>query len=466
MTVVTTEQVRRFARVFAGRVSAYGRYDESSGAKRVWTKQEAIPSDAYEKHLLGQGPYLGIIPIREDNTCLFGAIDIDEDGIDLDAIDAKIHAFEMPLVVVRSKSGGAHLYLFLAEPAPARTVVDALKRFRATLGRDKNPDGRPVEIFPKQTATKPTDPGNWINMPYWGHDGTNRYAVAAGKKLDLDAFLDLAEQRRINERVLQAWIDPSIGPFSDGPPCLQQLHRSGFPEGSRNTGLLNVGIFLRAKYPDAWEDALVNYNASLDAPLADRELQQIIRNLSRHEYLYTCEQHPIQPLCQKKECKKQQFGIGFFLTKLRLAEIPELADLVKVLTDPPQYRVKVNGAEIPLSSEQLQSPLLFKRLIFEQLNLVMPANVKPHEWDELLKKLLESQRQEEAPPEAGDRGLAVMFLRDFLMMRSKADGLEDVLRGLPWLDERDSRVYFRATDFAAFLQRRQFRHPQLPDRPR
>ena len=34
------------------------------------------------------------------------------------------------------------------------------------------------EIFPKQDAlAKPEDKGNWLNMPYFGGDATDRYGI-------------------------------------------------------------------------------------------------------------------------------------------------------------------------------------------------------------------------------------------------------------------------------------------------
>ena len=38
----------------------------------------------------------------------------------------------------------------------------------------------------------------------------------------------------------------------DGPPCLQVLTTQGFPEGTRNNGLFNIGIFYRMSNPDDW----------------------------------------------------------------------------------------------------------------------------------------------------------------------------------------------------------------------
>jgi hypothetical protein len=56
---------------------------------------------------------IGIVPIRDDATCVWGAIDIDLDKEpNLTVLAKQVHKLELPLIVCRSKSGGAHLYLF------------------------------------------------------------------------------------------------------------------------------------------------------------------------------------------------------------------------------------------------------------------------------------------------------------------------------------------------------------------
>jgi hypothetical protein len=56
--------------------------------------------------------------------------------------------------------------------------------------------------------------------------------------------------------------------LKDGPPCLQVLLRQGFPEGTRNNGLFNLGVYLRKAYPDDWETKILEYNqAIMDPPL-------------------------------------------------------------------------------------------------------------------------------------------------------------------------------------------------------
>ena len=77
----------------------------------------------------GKEPSLGIIPINDDNKCKWGAIDIDTyDGFDHKKLIKKIVGKKIPLVVCKSKSGGAHVFLFVSEPVLASRYANKTNR--------------------------------------------------------------------------------------------------------------------------------------------------------------------------------------------------------------------------------------------------------------------------------------------------------------------------------------------------
>lgn len=461
---ITREQVDRFRRLFIGRENAYGQYlDGEEGKKKVWTKREETPEQLWADHLEGKGPYLGQVPIRLDNTCYWGALDLDDDGTDLAAVATKVAELGLPLVVCRSKSGGAHLYLFLSEPVEAREVVAKLTEYRSALDMERNADGRAVEIFPKQTFLRGSEPGNWINLPYYSGDATNRYAVRPdGSRLTLAQFLDLAEASALTEAALSAAV-PVVAPeaddfFREGPPCLVTLHQLGFPAGTRNQGMYNVGCYLKLAYPDSWQTRLEEYNSAsgkVDPPLRKAELEGLIKSLEKREYVYKCNELPIQPHCQKAKCKKCKFGIGGFRSARQLAMMPEFSNLKKLMTDPPRWQLTVNDVvTLDLTTDELMLQTKFRKAAMEKANLVVPM-VKQFEWDETLRELLEDHEVVEAPADAGVVGQFTFLVREFLMNKTRADGREDLLRGLPW--EEEGRIYFRSSDLMTFLTRRGFR---------
>ena len=135
---------RRFMQRFAGLERAHGTYiigaSDRTDAKnklkgRALTKLEPVTEALWAAHLDGSGSGLGVVPIRDDASCTFGAIDIDAyDGLDLPALEAKCLALKFPLVICRSKSGGAHCYLFAEEPITAAEIRTALVEWSAALG--------------------------------------------------------------------------------------------------------------------------------------------------------------------------------------------------------------------------------------------------------------------------------------------------------------------------------------------
>lgn len=457
---VSEAVARRFATLFAGHTEARGAmWMAANGVDKakVKTLAEPVTDVTYTQHLAGTGPVLGVIPIRQDGTAYFGAIDLDDHSADLLALEAQVRALELPLVVCRSKSGGAHLYCFTQEAVSAATLIEALKTWRHALGKERNADGRRVEVFPKQASVEKLDSGNWINLPYYDHQHNElRYAINGDRRLSLEEFLDLAEAKAVSPARLSGAADPRLGPFATGPICLQVLHQEGMREGGRNTTLFNVALFFRARNEATWEAALRDYNDGLEAPLPERELEQIIRSVANHpDYCYTCDQQPLESVCQRRKCKQQPHGIEFFAKQRRLDSLPTLTNLVKVMTEPPRYRLKVNGTEVTCSTDELLSASLFKKIVAERLNVVITPP-KPHEWDELVRELFTEITEEPAPLEAGEQGILLMLFDDFLEQHTKTEKLEDVMRGYPWRDPATRRIYFRIADLLAFLQRRNF----------
>ena len=110
--------VDKFSEIFAGNANGYGLYN---GKGHTFVKQP-VTKKLYQQHLEGKIS-LGIVPITNKGNCRFGVIDFDDhkkNGIkikdfDYEALLKKIKFLKLPLVVFKSKSGGAHAYLFLQE---------------------------------------------------------------------------------------------------------------------------------------------------------------------------------------------------------------------------------------------------------------------------------------------------------------------------------------------------------------
>jgi len=111
--------IERFKEIFTGLERAHGvtkvGHSNGNGTKvqgKSFIKREPVTDELWTKHLQGTDS-LGIIPINDDNICRWGCIDIDSyAGFDHKKLVNKIKNLDLPLVVCRSKSGGAHVFLF------------------------------------------------------------------------------------------------------------------------------------------------------------------------------------------------------------------------------------------------------------------------------------------------------------------------------------------------------------------
>ena len=113
-------QAERFMAAFEGFSAAHGQTqisDERRAGKQkgeVNHRSEATNLELIVAHLEGKHG-VGSIPINENSQCKFGALDIDQYPLDLVALDKKLRDNDIPCVVCRSKSGGAHIFFFFTE---------------------------------------------------------------------------------------------------------------------------------------------------------------------------------------------------------------------------------------------------------------------------------------------------------------------------------------------------------------
>ena len=350
-------EIKRFMKLFDGYEQAHGQYrvtsigEDGKQSGRAVTNSEPATDVNYKEHLSG-GPYiLGIIMLKQDNTCSFGCIDIDIRGIvkleePLEELEKKIR--HMPLVLCRSKSGGAHLYLFAEPSMPASKLVGKLNQFAAQLGYGG------VEIFPKQVSrANERDRGNWINLAYHGGDKSERYAIHEGKKLNLKQFLDLAESKKIGEEELEEYKPKLTSLFEDGPPCLQHLSTMGFPEGTRNVSLFNIGVYYRKKNPDDWQEEVMKHNYEHFEPaLSSAEANGVIKGVAKKEDAFTCKQSPICNYCERSKCLKRAFGVGGGVGENSL----EIDSITKYETDnraSVRWYIEIKGERIEITTDQL-----------------------------------------------------------------------------------------------------------------
>jgi hypothetical protein len=426
------------------------------------TVKEQIQEEHWAAHLEGTEG-LGVVPIRDDQCCVFAALDIDEYDLNLKDLNQEVHKLKLPFITCRTKSGGAHLYTFFQEPVRADMVRERLQLMAEALGYPN------IEIFPKQREMKPGDVGNWINLPYFNANGpTNRYALnKEGKALtSLDLFVAYAESHKVSkDHFMQCKIKTFEKPFMDGPPCLQRLatQKEGFPAGTRNNSLYNVGIYLRLKYPDEWKDRLEDANFDLmKPPLKSGEITQTVRSLEKEKYFYKCNDAPICHVCSRDACLGRKYGIGNgdeagggelegMLGSLQKTYALDMYGEL-ITDDPPLWYMDVDGVQITLQTAQLFSQDKFIAKIAESL-CKYPRRVRPQRWQTILKEKIENADLVEVPPETGTYGHIYSALKDFCTAHGGADTREEIDMGKVWKDDKGF-LWFRHQPFWEFMVKR------------
>lgn len=441
------ELVERFANLFAGGQLGYGLWDKQKGARTV---HEPPSISNYEAHLNGEIG-LGVVPVQENGTCRFAAIDIDVDTIDHAQLFTSVSKRRLPLVVCRSKSGGAHLYTFMAQGYPAAVVTDVLKKWATLLGYPR------AEIFPKQNVIGSNNVGSWINLPYFSGDNSTRHAWGPNGMVPLEEFLGsitwFHPDAKVDETV-------ETSSFERMPPCLAHLSKIGVQEGGRNNALTNFAIFFRKVNPDTWiQDTIDHHTSCFDPPLGDQEIRSTLRSINTRGYMsYTCGQEPLCSNCDRPTCEGLEFGVKHRpWTDSREFDSNIVTDVRKILTDPPTFELAVNGRELKLDFEQLYNYREYAKVVLERLNLAINPNKKQGQWVLELKELLRNATMVEVPDNASLDGRVMEHVQEFLARYKLAQNREDLARGLPV--QINGSVYFRSIDVLKYLEGYRIKYP-------
>jgi len=450
------QMLERFKQIFSGLEIAYGqtkKTDDFSETGKHQTKSFTIknpPTDRlWQGHLDGEDPALGIVPIREDNRCKWGCIDIDTYPFDHKSFIKKIRSKNIPMILFRSKSGGAHAFLFTKDFVPASLMRVRLKKIAAELGYAK------AEIFPKQDYIRADrgDTGSFLNLPYHGGDKTIRYAFDdEGNCLTLNQFFDMYEKYSLSEKELanvkkikqKEKLEDDNNPLKGAPPCLIAISKEGIPNGQRNNAMYNFGVYLKKRHSSDWDLKMYDYNKKYcTPPLERKEIEILIKSLERKEYQYKCKDEPIQSFCNAKLCVTQEFGVGDG------APSPTITEIRKYDSDPPIYFVTIDGESVEVDDVTLHDSEKFSVASMNQLGRPM-LPVGKIIWRKMLIHLFKNLGEVPAPESSKIDVQVKELLADFI---NKAPGKEmkDIKRGLPYSDEKES--FFKFKDFWRYLQR-------------
>ena len=359
--------IDRFIKIFEGLDRAYGQFKKNDSRVSVkvegkpWVEHKPLQKQLWENHLMGIGVSLGVFPLTDEGTCKWGAIDIDVDGLDYEELLKKIREFKLPLIMFRSKSGRAHVYLFMKNFTSAEEVRLVMKKFASKLGLADKLD----RIYPMQTELGEKDTGSWLNLPYFNHEEGSRYAY----KDDFDAAsieeffemhkkyaqesLDeyLVEEIKTTKKVKNTTLESLLLPCHKN--CLKLNDNKVPSDIGRNDFLLHSLVWAKRaekhtkkieeyKHLDS-KGLLKHFNKKyFKEPLPEDEMEKTIFKSEDKEYKYLCKRPKIKKYCDPSACVRHVCGITQDQA-LELVEAKEaLGQITQYCSDPPIFYESVD----------------------------------------------------------------------------------------------------------------------------
>jgi hypothetical protein len=436
-----------------GQTSLTGKTRDRDGKQdsRSFLVKTPLTNEIWEEHLKGD-KIIGCTPLINEDRVRWGALDVDvyQDTNTTEDIVAKVKEHKLPFVVCRSKSGGAHVYLFFAEEVSAAAVIDKLKSFSAFFGQGA------CEIYPKQAkiSNRKDDSkyGNWINMPYSGNP-TLQYAFNDdGEFLNPLEFIELANQKRLSQEDFDNLEVPVLETeeLPEGPPCLNYIFQNRTQHSeSRNITLANVAVYLKKAQPSDWKHLLPKYNKKFSEPLEDREVEALVSSYSKKDYKYQCSSQPLCKYCDAKLCGQRKHGIG------GEEFLPNNRSLMQLKSDPPLWFLTLDDSELQLTTEQFDNFNLFNQKVMERLLFKYPP-IKQEDWVKQQNLLLKNCTQIEIPFEMTPIGQLVEYVTMFCA--SASDNPNNIKNGPI---KANKSFYFRMVDLKDYLSQQRFK--ELPD---
>lgn len=425
----------KFREFFRGLERNYGFCDLTNAKVNPETGKLDIPTKSYGwsgkpitdqdyfDHLDGKKS-IGIQPCNDENKVIFGAIDVDVyKGFDTPGMLKIIQEHELPIIPVKSKSGGWHLYIHFKEFVEADFARKFLKSLLFTLKL------KPItEIYPKQTQLDGRN-GNFINLPYFNKSERVAVNPDTGSEFSFEQYIKVVETNSYSRKELQNFttkltsteLTGGAEEFTDGPPCLQQLSKNKLDDG-RDRFLYNYMVFSKKKYPEDWEDK-VRFAAreyfKNDGKWTDRKVNEKIKSWQKQDTGYTCEDGVITEFCMQDVCFKRKFG----KSSDNVVEWPMLSNLIKINFDEPEFELTViyrdkNGDEQSKSMSLKKGDALlvqtdFRKQVMTQLGIYLPE-IRKKDFSIIMKVLSDNIEEQAAPAGTSRNELLYQYVKEYI----------------------------------------------------
>ena len=410
----------------------------------IWSKQAVLPLH-YQQHIDGKIS-IGIQPCTKDGKASFGCIDVDPENykdFNIVLLLSYIEKYKLPLVPCRSKSGGLHIYLFLTEAISAQTMRDALASILLPLELK-----RTTEIYPKQIELEADEhgnmSGNFINLPYFNHTKTKRYALDKNNTaLSLEQFIKIAITSRVSPEELDQLItrvdteilmggDPE---FEDGPPCLQRLSKTKIGDG-RDRFMFNYMVFAKKKYKENWPDKINEANKYFAVPWPLKKINDKIKYWTKETANHTCNDEVISKVCMKHICVKRAFGIKSDTT----SAFPLFSGLQVIMSTTPKLRFTVEKPDgKPVQCEASNSEIFTTQkklldLVWLQAGFY-PDPLSPKQYRAFLNLVMKTVTRVFPATGTDIKDQLYQHLYTYCINSAQAKQRTDIRGGLCWTEE-------------------------------
>ena len=485
--------IDKFINIFEGLERAYGQFkknDKKLSVKvegRPWIEHKPLTKQLWENHLNGVGNRLGVFPLKDDGTCKWGAIDIDVNNYDYENLLKKIRELKLPLIMFRSKSGRAHVYMFMKEFSSAEEVQLVMKKFAGKLGLADILD----RVYPMQTSLADKKDGSWLNMPYFNHEEGSTYAYTDDfEDASIEQFFEMYDQYAQTDLIdyLQEEVPEAVKKLKKPKektledfllPCTKnclKLNNNKIPDENRNDYLLHMytwsmravekGVKKIPEYSKMDAETLLKYfnQEYMARPVEEKEIQNTIFKSKDKEYKYLCKRPLIKKHCDASACVRHLCGI----TPEQAADLVEaqqaVGDITEYTSKPPIFYESVDvknragdgytRIKVPMQGSDIIDKQKWVNILANAGNFPHPAvlKMKSGDFHAFQYARLDKRVYEEADEEASDDNEFKIMVYSFIRKSTVSFDDGALLEGGCYVNEKTHDLQFRLNRLVEYFR--------------
>jgi len=417
------------------------------------TVHEAVTPTIWKDHLDGKVK-IGIRP-ENKGLCKWGCVDVDpenyKDYSEKKYVDI-LREYKLPLVPVKSKSGGLHLFLFLKDWSPINEVQKILNKWNDQFFMSK-------EIFPGLNKA--------VTMPYYNAMRTMEHAYDHNNTpLMAQAFLDFAKKNissldQLKKLEIEDYLPEDS--WDQYPPCVQNMIQNKWHSDGRNEALFQVGV-LEQKKADGklgkkeLEQIILKRNLEIfPTPLQENEvIATVCKSLQRKDYQYKCppKNGRFAGICDKEKCKRRKLGVG--------VAVPDVIDVFKEIhwtrdTKTTHFSFKYEDKFITVKPEDMkdEKSWFVKLLHYGVLWDYLPkSRANPNPFQSFLREFV-TRATENKNSQFADKMEEEQYniLKGFFESTIEVDEFNKLKDGYVVLDSKTNICYFKQTTLENFLNK-------------